>query len=521
MITVAIMLVFFHDLAIAATDSLLTKNDVGALRLPDHIARVEAPFKTQKFVMPVFPSLTVSIADRGAVQEKSATKIIQATIDEVSKKGGGKVIIPPGVWLTGRIILKNDVNLVISKNAELRFSGEIADYLPVVFTRSAGIEGMSLGACIYANGQKHIGITGKGKLVGPATGSLKKQAIGYGTFEKIVPVEKPAEERILDGRNNGYVFLPNFIGPVNCKDVFIEGISLEHTAFWNIVPIYCDGVIIRGVTVNSVGIPSGDGIDIESCKNVLIEYCTLSCGDDCFTIKSGRGIDGLSVNKPTENIIVRYCLAKEGLGGITTGSETAGMIRNLYVHDCVFDGTNVGIRLKTRRPRGGGGENLYYKRIRMNLRSSAFGVDMLGASIDVGKLASRESTQKDRFTPLYRNVIVDNILVENAQQFVKIDGLPESPFKNLVLKNAVVNCTKLIRINDAVGILIKNVEVTSKDSLIQILNGSNITFDHINFKVPGNQIITNILGSGSKDIEFKDCQPSKPVNWALPIWKDK
>ena len=140
-----------------------------------------------------------------------------------------------------------------------------------------------------------------------------------------------------------------FISPINCKNIYIEGISLRNTAFWNIVPIYCENIIIRGIDINSVGIPRGDGIDIESSKNVLIEYCNLSSGDDCFTMKAGRGLDGIKINKPTENVVVRYCLAKEGHGGITCGSETAGMIRNLYVHDCVFENTGVGIRFKTKK----------------------------------------------------------------------------------------------------------------------------------------------------------------------------
>lgn len=111
------------------------------------------------------------------------------------------------------------------------------------------------------------------------------------------------------------------------------------------------------MTVDSHGHGRTDGIDIESTRNVLIEYCSLDCGDDCFTMKSGRGEDGIRVNKPSENIVIRYCLAKRGWGGIVCGSETAAMIRNLYVHDCVLSGTKSGLRFKNRRSRGGGGEN--------------------------------------------------------------------------------------------------------------------------------------------------------------------
>ena len=176
---------------------------------------------------------------------------------------------------------------------------------------------------------------------------------------------------------------------------------------------------------------------------MLIEYCTLAAGDDCFTIKSGRGEDGLRVNKPSENIVVRYSLAKQGHGGVTTGSETAGMIRNLYVHDCVFDDTDTGIRFKTRRPRGGGGENLYYERIRMNLRGTAINVDMLGSSMYVGALAERDKLEVNKLTPLYRNISVKNIVVEKSSQFLKVNGLPKSPLSNLLIENANVRSKKL------------------------------------------------------------------------------
>lgn len=325
--------------------------DVGAGKLPAEIAPVKAPFPMPRFVKPVFPALTIKITDKGAREGAMVTKAIQAAVDEVSRNKGGTVIIPRGIWKTGRISLKNNVNLHLSEGAELHFSAEIEDYLPAVFTRNEGVELMSLGALIYANGQENIAVTGKGKLVGSPDGPVRKRIMTLDVIEKVVPSDKPVHERVYEGKDGGFIFPPMFISPINCKKVYIEGITLENTPFWNVVPVYCDNVIIRGITVRSVGIPRGDGIDIESSRNVLIEYCTLASGDDCFTIKAGRGEDGIRVNKPTENVVIRYCLAREGHGGITCGSETAGMIRNLYVQDCVFDDTDTGLRFKTRRSR--------------------------------------------------------------------------------------------------------------------------------------------------------------------------
>ncbi|MDB5246086.1 MAG: endopolygalacturonase [Segetibacter sp.] len=506
---------------INASVSIPFKEQVGALNLPENIEPVKAPFAMPEFKKPTFPKLSISIIARGAKQGLKVTKEIQATIDEVSKRGGGSAVIPKGKWNTGRISLKSNVNLRIEEGAEVYFSGEVEDYRPAVFTRNEGVEVMSLGACIYANGQENIAITGKGRLIGPAKGgSVRKQVMNADVVENFINANKPVAERVFEGYNGSFIFLPMFISPINCKNVYIEGISLENTAFWNIVPVYCDGVIIRGVTVNSVGIPRGDGIDIESSRNVLIEYSTLSCGDDCFTIKAGRGEDGLRVNKPSENIVVRYCLAREGHGGITCGSETAGMIRNLYVHDCVFDNTGVGIRFKTRRPRGGGGENLIYERIRMNLTGTAFNWDMLGSSMYVGELATRLPAREiNRLTPSFKNIVARDFIIENSSQFVKVNGIPETPLTNVLIENAVIKSKKLFAAADIKNFTVRNVKIQTQDSLISLLDGRNVLFENVQFTVPGNELVTKISGELSDGIKFENCLPQKPKGWQKQLWK--
>lgn len=483
--------------------------EVGASVMPGDIVPVKAPFKMPVFKRPVFPALTVNV-----------TKDIQSAIDDVSRRGGGTVNVPAGKWKTGRIILKSNVNLHLLAGAELWFSGEVEDYLPVVFTRNEGIEMMSLGACIYANGQENIAVTGEGKLIGPPQDCpIRKRVMRDDVIEKMIPYNMPVAERVYDGANGTGIFLPMFIAPINCKKVFIEGISLENTPYWNIVPEYCDNVIIRGVTVNSVGIPRGDGMDIESSRNVLIEYCTLSCGDDCFTMKAGRGEDGLRVNKPTENVVVRYCLAREGHGGITVGSETAGMIRNLYVHDVVFEDTGVGIRFKTRRPRGGGGENLYYERIRMNLKEDAFRWDMLGSREYVGELADRLPVREvNRLTPLYRNISAKDIIIEKARTFIRVDGIPESPMTHFSVENADVTCKNILICRDATGISVKNTVLHCEDSLLTILDTRHLLFDNVRFVVPGNKLVTSISGALTDELEFRNTVPAKPDNWESNKW---
>lgn len=485
--------------------------DVGAANLPDAIAPVNAPFPMPDFKKPVFPARTLTITAKGARPGTMATKAIQAAIDEVSSKKGGTVVVPKGIWKTGRINLKSNVNLHVSEGAELHFSAEIEDYLPAVFTRNEGVELMSLGALIYANGQENIAVTGKGKLVGPPDGPVRKRIMTVNVIEKVVPADKPVHERVYEGKDGGFIFPPMFISPTQCKNVYIEGITLENTPFWNVVPVYCDHVIIRGITVRSVGIPRGDGIDIESSRNVLIEYCTLSCGDDCFTIKAGRGDDGVRVGKPTENVVIRHCLAREGHGGITCGSETAGMIRNVYVHDCVFDDTDTGLRFKTRRSRAGGGDNLIYERVRMKLRGDAVKFDMLGSRQYVGALADRlPPLSVDKLTPAYRNITVRNVVVEKTRTFVDITGIPESPATNLTIENAQVNARTAFKASDALGVTLRDVRITMTDSVLRMLDARDVLFEKVTFRIPGQRYYTNVSGEHSGNIRFVDCLPAKP-----------
>ncbi|HTN37959.1 MAG TPA: glycoside hydrolase family 28 protein [Arachidicoccus sp.] len=488
-----------------------TIDQVGAGQLPAEIAPIKAPFKMPQLRKPTFADYSLDIRSLGAKEGAKVTAKIQKCIDVTSERGGGKVIIPKGKWYTGRISLKSNVNLHLEAGAELTFSGDVADYRPAVFTRNEGVEVMSLGACIYANGQENIAITGKGKLIGPAKGgSVRKQVMESDVIENFVDLDQPVRKRVYEGYNGSPIFLPMFISPINCKEVFIEGITLENTAFWNIVPVYCDGVIIRGITVNSVGIPRGDGIDVESSRNVLIEYSTLSCGDDCFTIKAGRGLDGLRVNKPSENIVVRYCLAREGHGGVTVGSETAGMIRNLSVQDCVFDNTGIGIRFKTRRPRGGGGEHLYYQRIRMRLNGTAFKWDMLGSPTYVGDLAKRLPARPvTKRTPVFRNISARNIIVESSSQFIGITGIPESPLKNVRIENAQIKSDKLFKASDVDGLTVRNVQIESMDSVLSLLGAKNILFDNVSFQGTGRKLEVKFPGGHPGDLIFKNCQPAQ------------
>lgn len=500
---------------------IVTIDEVGASVMPREIVPIKGtPFEMPQLKSPVFPELTVNIADQGAAPNQLITPVVNRTIIEVHNQGGGTVIIPKGKWKSGRIVLKSNINLHLEEGAEIEFSGVAEDYLPAVFTRHEGIEIMGAGAFIYANGENNIAITGKGTIYGPEMNAeIRQFPNGNTVVENDIPVATPIEQRIFDGMEGRTFYRPKTISPINCNNVLIEGITMERSAFWNVCPIYCENVIIRGITVNSVGVPSGDGIDIESCKNVLIEYSTLNCGDDCFTIKSGRCEDGLRVGKATENVVIRYSLAKDGHGGITCGSETAGGMKNIYLHDCVFDGTQIGIRFKTRRNRAGGVCDVLYEKIRMTNVEEAFKWDLLGSKRYVGELAERYPPRAiNELTPIIKDIHIKNFIVESAQRILSINGIPEIPCSNVLIENGTINSEKLIgALNDVDGFTMRNLDIHAVDNQINILDGRNILFDNINFTVSHGEIVTNIKGDKSENIVLQNgdsrtiCSKEKPI----------
>lgn len=501
------------------------KEKVGATVLPVEISPIQdVPFDMPQLKRPTFPEVAVRITEKGATEKRPITTIVNRTIEEVSRTGGGTVIIPQGKWKSGRIVLKSNVNLHLEEGAELEFPGTAEAYLPPVLNRHEGIEVMGPAAFIYANGENNIAITGKGTIYGPPMeAEIRKRPNGPSVVENDIAYDMPIEKRITDGMDGRFFYRPKTIAPINCTNVLIEGIRMERSTFWNVTPTYCENVIIRGITVNSIGVPSGDGIDIESCKNVLIEYCTLNCGDDCFTLKAGRAEDGLRVGKPTENVVIRYSLAKEGHGGITCGSETAGGIKNIYLHDCVFDGTQVGIRFKTRRTRGGGVSDILYERVRMTNVGEAFKWDLLGSTKYVGELAQRYPPRPiNRLTPVVKDIHIRNIIVESADKVLSVNAIPEIPCSNVLIESGQINSKDLISaMNDVDGFILKDLDITcSEGNQINILDGKNILFENINFTVPTGQIITNIKGTKSQNILYKENGQTIECKHNLPIKVD-
>ena len=499
--------------------ALLTIGEVGPQNMPDTIEPVESPFVMPLFERPVFPESTILVRME---QEGMSTKPIQEAIDSMSCRGGGTVVVPPGVWRTGRLILKSHVNLHLSEGAELRFSGNIIDYLPAVFTRDEGVELYSLGACLYADGQENIALTGKGKVVGPPTScEIYKRNESMSSDKGI---RKPLADRIYDGKNGEGVFLPKTFAPINCKNVFVEGVTFERGLYWNIVPQYCEHILIRGITVNSFGHGRTDGIDIDSSNDVLIEYCSLDCQDDCYTMKSGRGKDGLKVNRPTSNVVIRKSIALRGAGGIVCGTEIAGGVRNVYMYDCVFEGTDQAFRFKTRRPRGGFVENIYVERVRANVKRQALYCDMLGSARWVGELAQRYPAREiTPLTPWFANISIHDVEITGCSTLVDVSALPEKPVKNFFFGNVKAHCDRIGKICDATKFSMKDVRIESCDTVMRIDNCDYASFFGFSNVTTGSSVKIEKTGGECRYLNVQT-YPLVPVNYQSirpgEVWLD-
>jgi polygalacturonase len=435
------------------------------------IEPVAAPFPVPQFVRPQFPAAVFDIRDFGAVADGKTknTDAIRQAIEKAAASGGGSVLVPPGRWLTGPIKLKSNINLYVATDAELLFSQDFTDYLPPVFTRWEGTEMLGYSPLIYAKDCENVAITGGGKLngQGEAWFPWKKSRVAAEQLYDLAAAGVPPEKRVFATEGT---LRPSFIQTVSCKNVLIEGVTITSGPFWTIHPVYSENVIIRRVHVETEG-PNTDGCDPDSSKNVLIEDSFFSTGDDCVVIKSGLNEDGWRVGKPSENIIVRRLHGEKGHGGVVVGSEMSGGVKNVWVTDCEFKGTDRGLRIKAMRGRGGTVENVYYENVKHeDLRLMAVEMTTFYNSSNV-----KPKTEKP---PTIRGVHVKNITTHGAAQAVDIVGLPELPISDVTFDNVDIASQTGVRCIDCKGVRFSHTKITPQTGLpFQLDNAKDVSFD--------------------------------------------
>jgi polygalacturonase len=501
-------------------------------------------------IAPKFKKDTVRITTFGALPDGNTlnTVAINKAIEACTKKGGGVVLVPAGLWLTGPIVLRSNVNLHIATGATLLFTSDKSQY-PLVEANWEGLPQMRNQSPISATNATNIAVTGKGIIDGngDAWRSVKSDKLTASQWKKLVasggvvsddkktwyPSEAfmkaskgPANPgQILPGRDAAYYegikdFLrPNLLLITNCKFILLEGVTFQNSAAWCLHPLMSEHLTVRNIFVkNPWYAQNGDGIDVESCSNVLIENSIFDVGDDALCMKSGRDAEGRKRGMPTQNVIIRNCTVYASHGGFVIGSEMSGGAKNMYVSNCTFIGTDIGLRFKTTRGRGGVVENIFIKDIYMkDIPGEAILFDMYYMAKDPVPLSGEkrelpkvEFKPVDETTPVFKNFHISNVYCNGAAKGIFLRGVPEMHVKDIVLENMVLQADKGIDVQEATNITFRNITVIAADTnpVVDIINSDQLIFDKIQYKA-GSQLLFRAGGDRTKNILIKNTDASK------------
>jgi polygalacturonase len=499
--------------------------------------------------LPVFKKDTFRITQYGAIADGQVlnTKSINDAIDAAAKKGGGVVLVTKGLWLTGPLVLKSNVNLHLVNGATLLFTEDFNQYL-LVATNWEGLPQMRNQSPISATAASNIAITGKGIIDGngDAWRMVKKDKLTESQWKKLVNSGGVLSEdkktwypsaSSLKGStipNPGLIkpgtdaawydsvkdFLrPNLLVLTRCKNILLEGVTFQNSPAWCLHPLMSEHLTVRNISVkNPWYAQNGDGIDVESCMNVLIENSVFDVGDDALCIKSGRDAEGRKRAMPTENVTIRGCTVYSSHGGFVIGSEMSGGARNIHVSNCTFIGADIGLRFKTTRGRGGVVENIFIRDIYMkDIPGEAILFDMYYAARDPIALAGEkrelpkvEFKTVDESTPVFRNFHISNVYCNGAEKAIFIRGLPEMHVKDIVLENMVLQAKHGMDIQEATGIVFRNIKVISDETrpVIDIVHSDKLLFDNITYAA-GSELLFRVSGDRSNNINIRNTDASK------------
>ncbi len=497
------------------------------------------PFEMEKLSIPNFPDNSFLLTDFGAVGDGVTlnTEAFAKAINECSDKGGGKIIVPKGIWLTGPIHLKSYINLHLESGAHIQFTRNFDDY-PLIESNWEGYEQFRCTSPIMGRNLTNIAITGSGIIdgAGDAWRYVKKSKLTNGEWkdllksggvvdesgnnwwptaeardavELLAQLKKENKKITREHAEKHKVFFrPVLLSFINCKNIWLEGVTFQNSPAWNIHPLLCENVILTNINVrNPWYSQNGDGVDIESCKNVLIYNCKFDVGDDAMCMKSGRDKEGRDRGIPTENVLIQDCVVYHGHGGFTIGSEMSGGVKNVKIDNCNFIGTDVGLRFKSTRGRGGVVENIYISNIFMkDIPTEALSFNMYyGGFAPTEDKSAEEKSQSaipvevSEETPVFRNIFMENIYCDGAEDAVIFQGLPEMPIANMVLKNSVMKAKRGVSIYDADGIKLINTKMLAEEPVVKIVQSKNILLENFETDFDLNTLV-KVEGSKTKDI---------------------
>lgn len=478
---------------------------------------VDLPFEMPEISRPDFGERSVSVTDYGALGDGVTlnTEAFNKAMKELSAQGGGTLQVPAGVWLTGPIEFRSNINLHLDRGAIISFSTDKNLY-PLRSVAYEGFEGYRCASPIYGENLVNVAITGRGIIDGngDAWRYVRRSKTNDDQWKRLLAqggiVDNdtwyPSEQygRGMDQRNGlgnqsdiSYedalaikdFFRPNMVKFVNCRNLLLEGVLFQNSPAWTLHPLMCENVIIDNVYVkNPVYSQNTDAMDIESCRNVIITRTTLDVGDDAVCIKSGKDFAGRSRAMPTENVIVSGCRVFEGHGGFVVGSEMSGGVRNIKVTDCEFAGTDVGLRFKSNRGRGGLVENIFIDNVNMlNIGQEALLFDLYYTANGGPK---SELPEVNEGTPCFRNISINGITSAASGIPVKFNGLPEMPIENITLTNSSMTSRRGGLLAESKHIRFDNVAVSvAEGPALTIRNVSDVSLKNCRFSSPDKETV--------------------------------
>jgi polygalacturonase len=431
-------------------------------------------------------SNTISVNDFGATNNGLilSTKSIQAAIDSCAALGGGKVVFDPGMYLTGSLFVKSNVNLHIGKDVELR--GVIGlEFYPDIDTRVAGIEMEWPAAIINVLDQKNAAVTGEGTI----------HAQGRYHWERYWKLREEYTPKGLRWASDYDCKRVRTLLVSDSEDVTISGLTMLQAGFWTVHVLYSEHVTVNGLTINNnIGGhgPSTDGVDIDSSSKILVENCDIDCNDDNICLKAGRDSDGLRVDRPCEYIVIRNCISHRGGGLITFGSETSGEIRYVEVYDLQANNTNCAIRLKSAFTRGGGVNNVNIYNIEANNVRTPVEVSLnwnpsysyASLEQDMDSIphywkAMLKEVPPEKGIPTFKNVNIRNVNAKNSKYGMNVSGVEDSYIKNFSWTDINIECEEPGRIRYTKDWTFNNVTINSKESgKVKLENNINLKKDN-------------------------------------------
>lgn len=477
------------------------------------------PFEMPRLSVPVFPDNKVNIRDFNGIGDGTElnTQAFAKAIDALSEKGGGTLIVPAGIWLTGPIVLKSNINLHLEDRAIILFSPDKSLY-PLVETSFEGLDTRRCQSPISGRNLENVAITGSGAIDGNGHywRPLKKQKVSDNFWKKAISVGGVFKRddywmpsaQYLHGDTISDMNVPrhlkteeewasvkDFLRPVmvsliECKNIYLQGVIFQNSPAWNIHPLICENIIIDGIQVrNPSYAQNGDGLDLESCKNTIIVNSSFDVGDDGICIKSGKDEDGRKRNFPCENVIVDNCTVFKGHGGFVVGSEMSSGVKNVMVSNCQFLGTDVGLRFKSRRGRGGVVENIYISNMSMiDIATEPILFNLYyGGKSAVESLEDNDQVVQaevlpavDETTPTFRNIYIDNVYCSNARRAIYFYGLPEHNINNINIENVTIHSTIGAELMESENIKLKNINIYPKEGpALQLRNVKNVEVNNL------------------------------------------